>query len=229
MTAIDLLLIPLFLGLVGFVTPCSLAVNLIFLGYIRGKPRSVRLTQGAIFTLIRALILMLLGVLFGYIGQAIVAFQLVYRPIIAVFFIGLGVLFIVSRIWPLPLPNTSFVRNFGRGSQSAVVLGTLFGLDIPACSTPLLLYLLGKTVLQGDMVFGAISLLFFGIGMSLPLLGIAAVEGANRFLERATRTAGPLAYSGGVLLIVLGLAAFSPRAMAAAGVLFKYTATLFGA
>ncbi|MDH3599157.1 MAG: hypothetical protein OEU26_05895 [Candidatus Tectomicrobia bacterium] len=47
MRAFDLLVIPLFLGLVGFVTPCSLAVNLIFLGYIHGKPRAVRLTQGA--------------------------------------------------------------------------------------------------------------------------------------------------------------------------------------
>jgi cytochrome c-type biogenesis protein len=108
-------------------------------------------------------------------------------------------------------------------------MGTLFGLDIPACSTPLLMYLLGKTVLKGDMVFGAVSLLFFGIGMSLPLLGIAAFEGANRFLERATRTSGPLAYTGGALLIVLGLAAFSPKAMAATGVLFKAMAQLFGA
>jgi cytochrome c-type biogenesis protein len=227
MLALDLLLIPLFLGLVGFVTPCSLAVNLIFLGYIRGKPRAVRLTQGAIFTLIRALILMILGLLFGYIGQAVVGFQFAYRPIIAVVFIAAGVLFLVSRKWPLPLPDLGFVRNFGRSKQSAVALGTLFGLDIPACSTPLLLYLLGKTVLKGDMVFGAISLLFFGIGMSLPLLGIAAFEGANRFLERATRTSGPLAYTGGVLLILLGLAAFSPKAMASAGVLFNFMVQLF--
>lgn len=229
MIAVDLLLIPLFLGLVGFVTPCSLAVNLIFLGYIRGKPRTVRLTQGAIFALIRALILMILGLLFGYIGQAIVAFQFVYRPIIAVLFIAAGVLFLVNRKWSLPLPDFGFVRNFGRGKQSAVTMGTLFGLDIPACSTPLLMYLLGKTVLKGDMVFGAVSLLFFGIGMSLPLLGIAAFEGANRFLERATRTSGPLAYTGGALLIVLGLAAFSPKAMAVTGVLFKAMAQLFGA
>lgn len=227
MSAFDLVVIPLFLGLVGFVTPCSLAVNLIFLGYIRGKPRVVRLTQGAIFALIRALVLMVLGILFGYIGQAVVTFQLLYRPIIAVGFVAAGVLFLVSRTWPLPMLDLGVVRHFGQGKQSAVALGTLFGLDIPACSTPLLVYLLGKTVLQGDMVFGAITLLWFGIGMSLPLLGIALFEGANRFLERATRTSGPLAYAGGVLLIVLGLAAFSPKAMAAAGGLFRFTAQLF--
>ena len=224
---LDLIVIPFLFGLVGFVTPCSLAVNLIFLGYIHGKPRGTRLAQASAFTLVRALILVGLGLAFGYVGQTVVGFQFVYRPIIAALFVAMGILFLVSRYRPIFMPNTGFVRRFGRGKSSALVMGTLFGLDIPACSTPLLIALLANTVLKGEMLFGAVSMLFFGIGISLPLLLISAFEGANRFLDRATQASSPLAYAGGFLLIVLGLAAFSPRAMGAAGTLFNFVAGVF--
>ncbi|MFQ5831052.1 MAG: cytochrome c biogenesis CcdA family protein, partial [Candidatus Methylomirabilia bacterium] len=223
----ELVVVPFFFGLVGFVTPCSLAVNLIFLGYIRGKPRGTRLAQASAFVLVRALILMGLGLAFASVGQAIVSFQFAYRPIIAGLFVVLGILFLVSRYRPFFMPSTGFVRTFGRGKSSAVVMGTLFGLDIPACSSPLLIALLGNTVLKGEMLFGAVSLLVFGVGISLPLVVVSAFEGASRFLDRAAQASSPLAYAGGFLLIALGLAAFSPRAMAAAGIFFQVVAGLF--
>lgn len=81
-----------------------------------------------------------------------------------------------------------------------------------------MLALLGQTVLVGDWLFGVISLFVFGIGMSLPLLPIAATEGTNRWLVAANRRYKTLLYVGaGSLLILFGAAELSRRSWRSQG------------
>jgi cytochrome c-type biogenesis protein len=48
-----LLVLPLGFGLIGFVTPCSLGVNIVLLGYMAGRNRRQRLLITSSFTLVR--------------------------------------------------------------------------------------------------------------------------------------------------------------------------------
>ena len=222
---LDLFVIPVLFGLVGFLTPCSLGVNFIFLAYINGKERAARLKLAITFTLARAVFLSTLGILFALIGQQIVGFEFIYRKAIGLLFVVLGGLFIMNKFGYISFPGAKFLNYFRQGTGgSAATLGILFGLDIPACSTPLLIYLLGRTVLQGEVFFGAISLMVFGIAMSLPLVLISFFEGSNNFITRVSRGSGALSYGAGILLMLLGLATFSPRAMALAGTFFVWAA-----
>ncbi|MFQ6057644.1 MAG: cytochrome c biogenesis CcdA family protein [Anaerolineae bacterium] len=213
----NLVLLPVVLGIVGSFTPCALGINAVFLGYVMGKPRPTRLWEWLLFALARAAFLMLLGLLFGLLGQYVGAFVRGYQKLIAVGLIVLGALFIVSRYRPLPLPHFSLMGDRNPGTGSTLALGAVLGLDIPACTSPLVLALLAQTVLVGNFLFGAISLFLFGIGMSLPLLAIL-YEGANRWLidlSRRYKTAFYLAAGG--LLMVVGVAELSPRVMAVVG------------
>lgn len=209
---VNLFVLPVILGLVGAITPCALGINALFLGYLMDKDRRTRLWQGTQFTLVRAGLLTLLGLLFGWLGQTAAGFIFAYQKIIAVGLILLGVLFIVSGYRPLPLPELGLARRFGRGPGGALTLGLLFGLDIPACTGALVLALLARTVLMGNYVAGAISLFVFGVAMSLPALGVALFEGANRALVGVSRRARTAFYVGaGGLLILVGAGELSPR------------------
>ncbi len=211
----NLFILPVILGLVGAITPCAMGINALFLGYLMDKERRVRLWQGAQFTLVRAGLLTLLGLLFGLLGQTAAGFIFAYQKVIAVSLILLGGLFIVSGYRPLPIPELGLGRRFGRGPGGALTLGILFGLDIPACTGALVLALLARTVLMGNYVAGAISLFVFGVAMSLPVLAVAMFEGANRALVGFSRRARTAFYFGaGGLLILVGAGELSPRVIA---------------
>jgi len=211
----NLFILPVILGLVGAITPCSVGINALFLGYLMDKERRVRVWQGVQFTLVRAGLLTLLGLLFGLLGQTAASFIFAYQKVIAVLLIGLGALFIVSGYRPLPIPELGLARRFGRGSSGALTLGMLFGLDIPACTGALVMALLARTVLMGNYVAGAASLFVFGVAMSLPILAVAMFEGANRALVSFSQRAQTAFYLGaGGLLILVGVGELSPRVIA---------------
>ena len=230
MNAFNLIVLPLLFGLIGFVTPCSLGINTVFLAYITGKQRPTRIRQAVAFALTRGLFLAVLGLLFGLLGQQIVGFQLIYRKLIGVLFIVLGGVFILHLYRPIPMPTLSLAGRFqGSGTNSAIAMGTLFGLDIPACTSPLVFALLAQTVLVGDVIGGAISLYLFGLGMSLPLVALSIAERPNEWLVRwSRRSRKSLYYAGAGLLVLVGIATFSPRIMGAAGTVFNWVAQTFG-
>lgn len=215
MSVFNLVVLPVALGLVGSITPCALGINAVFLGYVMGKDRWTRLWQGALMALSRALSLMLLGLLFAIIGEQVKSFLFGYQRLIAFSLIALGALLILSYHRAVSLPSLSLgSHRFKDSPGGALALGAVFGLDIPACTSPMVLALLAQTVFVGDLAFGAITLFLFGLAMSLPVLVLALFEGANRtFTGFAQRWKGTFYHGAGLLLIVVGVAEFSPRVM----------------
>src|SRR3990167_1158629 len=59
-------------------------------------------------------------------------------------------------------------------TRGSLLLGMLFGLNIPACATPLLIALLASSAASGarggSAVQGFIALALFGLALSLPLI-----------------------------------------------------------
>lgn len=206
----QLVLLPLMTGVAGGFTPCALGINTIFVGALAGKPRRVRLAQWTMLATVRAALLTGLGLLFGLVGEAMGEMAAVYQQAINVSLIVLGILFVVSRFRPLPLPALSLAGPIGlRGRRSIWAMALLFGLDISACIAPLLLALLAETVLVGDWVAGTVALFIFGVALSLPSLAVLLVEGATRWLQEISRRYRNLFYYvAGGLLILFGTAEF---------------------
>jgi len=226
MTLIGLLVVSMVFGLVGAFTPCALGTNAVFLGYVMGKPRPSRLWGWLLFALARSALLTVLGLAFGLLGQAVGNFVRGYQQFMAWGLIVLGALFILSRFRRLPWPYLSLVSNrVPPGNGSALALGALFGLDIPACTSPLVFALLAQTVLVGDWLFGMAALFLFGVSMSLPLLLVTMVEGADRRLVEASQRYKTVFYlAAGGLLILFGAAELSPQVMGLVGGWLDYIA-----
>jgi len=92
------------------------------------------------------------------------------------------------------------------GLSGSVGLGVLFGLNIPACATPLLIVLFGAAAVGGvSFARGFTSLALFGLALSLPLIVAVLVPSARRALDWIAGLSQRAPLWTGVVLIGLGL------------------------
>ncbi|MGH7909361.1 MAG: hypothetical protein ACRENW_05870, partial [Thermodesulfobacteriota bacterium] len=69
------ILLPIGLGLFGFIEPCSIGSTLVFIKVMEGKSPSVKLWQVGVFTATRAVFIGALGAIAILVGSAFIGFQ----------------------------------------------------------------------------------------------------------------------------------------------------------
>jgi cytochrome c-type biogenesis protein len=199
----SLVLIPLVFGLIGFVEPCSVGINIIFLNRINGFKRARRISETLIFTFVRGTFLGLAGLSAAFIGGRIFTIQSSVFVILGVIYVVLGGLAILNMYKPVFVYEINVSKYFK--NRESVALGFLFGLIIPACGIAFVLALIGKSILLGKLLEGFISLFIFGIGLSFPLVMISFFDKCNEIVARLSNKARKIPWLAGVVLIVVGL------------------------
>jgi len=183
----QLVILPIGLGLLGFVEPCSIGSSLVFIKYVEGQSAATRIAQVGVFALTRALFIGVLGAFVGLIGTIFLSLQKGAWLLLGVLYIAVGAFYAFGKAGFL-------MRSFGpslsrlMGLRGSIGLGLLFGLNIPACAAPLIFALLGAAALGGSgggtVVLGFVSLGLFG----LALFGAA---GSGRALAARAAPARP--------------------------------------
>lgn len=211
----ELLILPLGLGLLGFVEPCSLGATMLFIKFLEAKPPGAKLVQVSAFTVSRMLLIGALGAVAALVGAAFIDFQRAMWVGSAYMLIGAAL--VLGR-------GGAFMRRVGPGlarlenTRGAVGLGLVFGLNIPACAAPLIFALLGLAAAggatSGTVVQGFVSLSVFGLALSLPLIAAVVFAPARHLLDRAAGIATRVPLITGLVLIGLGVwsIAFALRA-----------------
>jgi len=205
---IRLLILPIGLGLVGFLEPCSMGTNLLFAKYVEGKDRAARLTQVGVFTITRGLFLGALGLLAGLLGTAFLGFQKGVWVVLGTVYLLIGGLYVLGKAGAL-------MRTIGPGlsrisdRQGSAGLGVLFGLNIPVCAAPLIFVLLGTATASssagGAMTGSIVSLGIFGLALSLPLVLAVLFVPAGRALDRLAALSVRLPTWTGAVFLLLGV------------------------
>ncbi len=205
----NLLVLPVGLGLLGFIEPCSIGASLLFLRYVEGKDAATKVTQAVVFTLTRAAFIGALGMVAALVGVAFIGFQKAGWGLLGALYVVLGAVYLTGRSEAL---KRTLGPGLGRlsGVRGTVALAVLFGLNIPACAAPLLFAILGTAAVggtagPGQMVTGFVSLGLFGLALSLPLALAILWAPARRALERASTLSRRVPVVIGFLLIGLGL------------------------
>lgn len=204
---LDLVGLPIAFGLFGFIEPCSIGTTLVFVKLIEGKSGAQKFAQLAALALGRAGFVGLLGVAAAFVGSAFFGFQKAAWIVLGAVYAALGVAYVSGRIGPL-------LRSVGpglarlNGVRGSVLLGMIFGLNIPACATPLLVALLGASAAGGargaSAAEGFVALSLFGLALSLPLIVAVLFAPARRALDRLAALSRRIPVWTGWLLIALG-------------------------
>lgn len=200
-------LLPIGLGLLGFVEPCSIGSTLLFIKLMEGKPAAVKVGQAAAFALSRAIFTGLLGASAAMVGKAILDFQRVGWLVTGLVYFAIGTMYLTGHAGILMKRIGLGVSRMGDLGASTAA-GILFGLSIPACAGPLLLALLAATAsgtTGGSIALGFLSLALFGLALSLPLVAAVLFPRAQRGLDRLAALSRKLPRWTGVLMIALGL------------------------
>lgn len=206
--AFQLVALPIGLGLLGFVEPCSIGSTLVFVKYLEGKTFADKLAQVGIFAVTRAVLIGALGVAAVVIGTAFIGFQKAAWIVLGAIYAAIGLLYIFRRDGSLKISLGPGLGGLS-GSRGSIALGLLFGLNIPACAAPLIFVLLGMAAAGGvsgaTISAGFVSLGLFGLALSLPIVAAVLIPSARRALDWLSALSRRLPLWTGLLLVVLGL------------------------
>jgi len=202
---LDLLVLPVGLGLLGFVEPCSIGSSLLFIKLVEGGPVATKVMQAVVFTLTRATFIGLLGGVAALVGTAFIGFQRAGWVVLGAVYVALGLAYLTGNAGRL-------MRALGPGlgrlsaAQGAAALAVLFGLNIPACAAPLLAAVLGSAAVGGEaqVARGFVTLALFGLALSLPVVVPLLWEPARRALDRLAVLSSRVPVFIGLLLAALG-------------------------
>ncbi len=207
-TPTKLVFLPVGLGLLGFIEPCSIGSTFLFVKYLETKNSTNKLTQTIVFAATRAVFIGLLGVLAVLIGEAFLGFQRAAWFILGAIYILLGSAYAIGKTQALRLPLGPNLARASRLRGSALI-GLLFGLNVPACATPLIFAMLATAAASGasgtTLLAGFISLGLFGLALSLPLVTVLLFEPGQRGLNALMSLSQRFPIWAALILVALGV------------------------
>ena len=206
--ALRLVMLPIGLGLLGFIEPCSIGASLLFIKSLENRTESQKATQVAIFTTLRAIFMGLLGLFAVVIGGLFFEVQKLVWTIFGLVYVIIGAMYFAgrSRIFLLSVgPRISRIK----GAKGSATLAALFALNIPACAGPLLAILVGATATSGasgmSIGKGFLSMALFGFSLSAPILAASYFAVGLSWLDRLSAMSKSVPRITGIILILLGI------------------------
>lgn len=204
-------LLALLAGVLTSFTPCALSSIPLIVAYVGGigvePKKAFRLSL--VFALGAAITFTVLGVVAASVGQLLGTGAKWW-------YIVLGILMVLMALqtWDVInlIPSTYLTgKNTRRGYAGALITGILGGLFSSPCATPVLIALLAIAAGQGNILWGAFLMLFYGVGHGI--LAVAAglsIGMVNQLMksERYGALSRALKIATGVLILLIGLYLF---------------------
>ncbi|MEA4915036.1 MAG: cytochrome c biogenesis protein CcdA [Christensenella sp.] len=204
-------LLALLAGVLTSFTPCSLSSIPLVIAYVGGigvEPKKA-LRLSLMFALGAAVTFTVLGVVAASVGQLLGAGAKWW-------YIVLGVLMVLMALqtWEVVniIPSTYLVgKSKLRGYLGALIIGMLGGLFSSPCATPVLIALLAVAAGSGNLLWGALLMLVYGVGHgALAVLAGSSIGAVNKLMqsERYGALSRVLKIVMGVLILMIGLYLF---------------------
>ena len=204
-------LLALLAGVLTSFTPCALSSIPLVVAYVGGigvePKKAFRLSL--VFALGAAITFTVLGVAAASVGQLLGAGTKWW-------YIVLGALMVLMALqtWGVInlIPSTYLSgKNTRRGYAGALITGILGGLFSSPCATPVLIALLAIAAGQGNILWGALLMLFYGVGHGILAVAAGSSIGmVNQLMksERYGALSRALKIATGALILMIGLYLF---------------------
>ena len=199
-----LFILPIALGLLGFIEPCTIGGHLVFLNTQNERSEAEKIKAVVIFLLTRSFVAGLFGALITFLGQSLISLQTGIWLAFGLIYLAMGFIFLSGNAGIIK-HRIDLAPAAWKTAQNPFYLGLAFGLNIPACAAPILFGLLGLAATTGSVLAGFGMMFLFGLFLSLPLVPFALIPGLSKYLERLSGKLKNTRWIVGVVFIGLGL------------------------
>lgn len=200
-------------GLVASVSPCSLAMLPIIIGYVGGynneKPAKT-LLQMFMFVMGTAIVFSVIGIICAVTGKVFAAFAGGYFGIIlAAIVLVMGLKLVGILAFRSSSPYKEMPKSEGHNIYLyPVLLGMVFALAGTPCSTPILAAIMAFASLSANLVQAIIMLFLFALGQGLILILAGFLTSRLKSWKNFYKISDVLLRLSGVLLILASLYIF---------------------
>ncbi len=197
-------------GLIASISPCSLAMLPMIIGYIGGysdeKP-SKTLVQMIFFVLGTAVVFTLIGIICAITGKVFVSFAGGYFGLfIAAIVLIMGLKLVGVLDFELPVVIKEIPQNKAQSTYLyPVLLGAVFALAGTPCSTPILAAIMAFASLSASLAQAVVMLFLFAIGQGLILIVAGFLTSRLKNWKGFYKFSDVLLKISGMLLILAAL------------------------
>lgn len=208
-----LLVIAFFSGILASISPCSLGILPLIIGYVGGysKEGNKKLfIQMLSFSVGLSLILSIIGVICALTGRAFTTFA---PPVLILLFASVIVIMGLNLLGLLDIQFPAIVKKMPQNKSGSLfvfpfLVGAFFALAASPCSSPILASIMAIATISGSIMF-AIALLFsFALGQCIIIIFFALFTSTLKKSSVLAKYAQVLLKASGVLLILAGLAIY---------------------
>jgi len=196
--------LPVALGLLGFIEPCTIGGHLLFLNTKKDRSSREKIIAVTLFIVVRSLVVGMFGASIALLGQQLIGMQTQIWLIFGSLYLSIAISFLLNET-DLIKQQLDLAPAAWKRAQNPVTLGLAFGLNIPACAAPILFALLGLAATTATVLVGFGMMLLFGLFLSLPLALFAVIPQLAIKLDRLANWLKQTAWLIGVVFVIFGV------------------------
>lgn len=193
-------------GLISSISPCSLSMLPLIIGYVGGYSKEnplKTLLQMIIFVIGSGIVFSVIGGICAFTGKLFVGnpyFTLIVASIILI--MGLKILDVIDFELPVIIKEIP-QNNFNNEILYPLLLGAVFALIGTPCSTPILASIMGFASISAKVSQAVIMLFLFSIGQGLILIIAGFLTSKLKTGKNVYKVSeGILKFSGALLVLV---------------------------
>ena len=200
-------------GVIASVSPCSLAMLPIIIGYIGGYSKETPLKtlfQMLFFILGTSVVFTMIGIICAVTGKVFISFMGSYFGlIIASFLIVMGLKLLDILDFEFPVIIKSIPKNNGGFAfLYPFLIGMIFALAGTPCSTPILAGIMAFASVSENVPFAVLMLFLFSLGQGIILVIAGVFTSTIKNMQAFVKISEILLKLSGVLLVLSGLYIF---------------------
>ena len=211
--SIIFLLASFFGGVLSSLSPCTLGIIPLIVGYVGGYSDSNKLKtfiQLCSFTFGLAFILSIIGIICALTGSVFASFGGPYFVLILASFI---LLMGLNLLGVLDFSFSPIVKKFPKGNSASLFLypfliGTLFALASSPCSTPILAGIMSFAVLSKSIVLAGLMLFLFSIGQGIVIILAGMFASLLKGMRQFSNISEILIKISGAILILAAISIY---------------------
>lgn len=204
-----LLAVAFFSGVLSSLSPCSLGILPIIIGYVGGYSKESNkklLIQMLSFSLGLSLVLSIIGVICALTGRAFTSFA---TPIVLLIFSSILIILGLNLVGFINIQFPAIVKKMPQQKKGSLfifpfLIGTFFALASSPCSSPILASIMAIATISSNILFSIALLFLFALGQCIIVIIFALFTSTLKHMNSLAKYTNIMIKLSGIVLIITG-------------------------